>query len=182
MVNNFQEQIQAKKQTLSFHSDEQLPLVLADVFRISQVVSNLLANATSYTPQGGNITVSVRKKNDKFLEIAITDTGIGIPNDALPKLFTKFFRVSGVLEEGSKGTGLGLYIAKMIIDMHHGEISAESTLGKGSTFRFTLPIATSSDIEKYHKTKLSTLTVTGTKGIIVNEEAYEQRFGKPFKE
>ncbi len=181
IVNSFQQQAQTKKQTLSFHTDEKLPPVLADVFRINQVVSNLLANATSYTPEGGNIKVSIRKKNDKFLEVEISDTGIGIPHEALSKLFTKFFRVSGMLEEGSKGTGLGLYIAKMIVNMHHGEISAESIVGKGSTFRFTLPIATASDIEKYHKTKPGTLTGKGTKGIIVNEEAYEQRFGRPLK-
>ena len=70
----------------------------------------------------------------------IQDTGQGIPNDALPRLFTKFFRVSGKLEEGSKGTGLGLYISKAIVELHKGRIYVETELGKGSIFSFTLPI------------------------------------------
>ncbi len=69
----------------------------------------------------------------------IQDTGQGIPKEALPNIFTKFFRVSGILEQGSKGTGLGLYIAKSVIQLHKGKIWVNSEFGKGSTFSFSLP-------------------------------------------
>ena len=83
--------------------------------------------------------------------ISVTDTGRGIPKDAQQKLFTKFFRVSASLEQGSKGTGLGLYISKSIIEMHKGKIWVESELGKGSRFAFTLPIAKPEEITNYQK-------------------------------
>lgn len=129
-----------KKITVNFHPPLQaLPLVKVDVFRISEVVTNLLANAINYTAPGGTVTITLAVK-DKEVITNIQDTGEGIPTEALPHLFSKFFRVAGKLEQGSKGTGLGLYISKAIVDMHHGKIWVESTLGKGSTFSFSLPI------------------------------------------
>ena len=71
---------------------------------------------------------------------SVKDNGIGIPEKSIPHLFTKFYRVSGVLEQGSKGTGLGLYISKSIVNMHKGDIWVESELGVGSTFYFTVPV------------------------------------------
>ena len=71
----------------------------------------------------------------------VTDQGQGIPAEALPHMFTKFYRVSGKLSQGSKGTGLGLFISKAIIEAHKGKIWVESELGKGSTFHFTIPLA-----------------------------------------
>lgn len=117
-----------------------LPLIAADKFRISEVVTNLLANAIAYTPQGGQIILSF-EVSEKEVITHIQDTGPGIPRDAIPHLFTKFFRVSGKLTQGSKGTGLGLYITKSIVDIHKGKIWVESELGKGSRFSFTIPIA-----------------------------------------
>lgn len=116
-----------------------LPRVNVDSFRINEVLSNLLSNAINYTPAGGKIRVEVQLKEDEIIT-HISDTGRGIPKEALSHLFTKFFRVSGSLEQGSKGTGLGLYIAKSIVNMHHGKIWVDSELGKGSTFSFTLPV------------------------------------------
>ncbi|HKZ34939.1 MAG TPA: ATP-binding protein [Patescibacteria group bacterium] len=113
--------------------------VEADIFRITETLNNLIGNAINYTQKGG-VTVRLEQKG-KIVVTHIQDTGVGIPESALPKLFTKFFRVSGVLEQGSKGTGLGLYISKAIIDMHKGEIWVTSKLGKGSTFSFSLPAA-----------------------------------------
>ncbi|HLD11540.1 MAG TPA: ATP-binding protein, partial [Patescibacteria group bacterium] len=104
------------------------------------VLHNLLSNAISYTNPGGKVTVKI-ETNPYEVITHITDSGIGIPKEALPRLFTKFFRVSGVLEQGSKGTGLGLYISKAIIEMHHGRIWVQSEEGKGSTFSFAIPIA-----------------------------------------
>ena len=91
-----------------------------------------------YTNEGGQIIVVAEEKNN-FLQVSITDTGEGIPEDALPKLFTKFFRVSGNVSDGAKGTGLGLFISKSIVELHKGKIWVTSEAGKGSTFTFILP-------------------------------------------
>lgn len=117
-----------------------LPKVSVDKFRINEVLTNLLANAINYTPDGGMIKVWFEQKPNEIIT-HIKDTGEGIPREALPHLFTKFFRVNGRLEQGSKGTGLGLYISKSIVEMHGGKIWAESEgIGKGSTFSFSLPM------------------------------------------
>lgn len=179
IVDSLQEQARTKNQTLDFIKPQDiLPLAMADKFRLTQVLSNLVANAINYTPEGGVITVMVELKGS-FFEFAVRDTGIGIPEDALPKLFSKFFRVSGKLEEGSKGTGLGLFIAKSIVDMHKGKIWVESVRGRGSTFHFTIPKATAEEIIQYNKPEQpSTLTGVSKHGIIINNERYEQLFGK----
>lgn len=148
-VSGIAQQAKSKNQQLIFE-EPSMPLstVMADGFRIGQVMTNLLANAVNYTQEGGQIKVTIVQKH-KLIHITVSDTGQGIPKDALPRLFTKFFRISGILEQGSKGNGLGLYITKSIIDMHKGHITVESELGKGSTFHFTLPTATQEEIEKH---------------------------------
>jgi len=116
------------------------PMVMADSNKIEEVVSNLIGNAVKYSDRG-YIEISIRSQGD-FVITSITDTGKGIPSEAINKLFTKFFRVQGELKSGSKGTGLGLYISKTIIDSHGGKIWVESVVNQGSTFSFSLPIAT----------------------------------------
>lgn len=178
VVDNLKEQAQLKNQHLLFQTpDKKMPLVLADSFRINQVLTNLVANSITFTPQGGSITITVEQK-DNFLEVTVSDTGVGIPPEALPKLFTKFFRVSGALEQGSKGTGLGLFIAKSIITMHHGRIWVESAVGKGTAVRFTLPVASSFQIENVAYTA-SNSSLTGQKqqGIMINRDMFQKRFG-----
>lgn len=123
--------------------DKTLPKVMADATRISEVLNNLLSNAITYTKEGGTVEIGTKISADT-ITTHISDNGVGIPKEAIPHLFTKFFRVSGALEQGSKGTGLGLYISKSIIDLHHGKIWAESEPGKGSIFYFSLPLAPSS--------------------------------------
>lgn len=118
-----------------------LPQVLADPLRITEVLDNLIANAIKHTKSGGSIKVKVIKTKDEVVT-TVEDNGDGIAKEAIPNLFTKFYRTPGSLEKGDQGTGLGLYISKSIIDLHHGKIWVESTLGKGSTFSFSLPIAT----------------------------------------
>ena len=138
---NFKDQAIQKEVKLSYKKlSSKLPKIYIDRFRMSEVISNLVGNAVNYTDPGGLVEVSVETK-DKELITHVKDTGQGIPEEALPKLFTKFFRVSGVLEQGSKGTGLGLYISKAIVEMHKGRIWVKSTLGKGSTFNFAVPLA-----------------------------------------
>ncbi len=139
VIDAINEQATAKEQQIIFERPPiSLPFVLADGFRISQVITNLLSNAINYTQRGGIIKVSAKEVNNS-VEISVTDNGQGIPKEAQPKLFTKFFRVSGPLDRGSKGTGLGLYISKTIIEMHKGEIHLTSEPGKGTTFTFSLP-------------------------------------------
>jgi len=99
-------------------------------------VTNLLANAIKYTPRGGRITVTIRNGNGQVL-VGFRDTGRGIPADEIPHLFEKYRRVREA--KRTEGTGLGLFIAKTIIDAHGGDIRVESTPGVGSTFTLVLP-------------------------------------------
>ncbi len=116
-----------------------IPQVMADSLLMSEVLGNLITNAINYTKEGGSVSVYITPGSTE-VTTTIADTGIGIPKEAMANLFTKFFRVSGSLVPGSKGTGLGLYISKSIVEKHHGKIWVESELGKGSKFNFTLPV------------------------------------------
>lgn len=118
-----------------------LPDVMADPLRITEVLDNLIANAIKHTNSGGFITVKAIKEKGEVIT-SVEDNGEGIAKEALPNLFAKFYRTPGSLQKGDQGTGLGLYISKSIIGLHHGRIWADSNLGKGSTFFFSLPIAT----------------------------------------
>ncbi len=118
---------------------EGLPQIQADGVRVKEILSNLLSNAIKYTEKGG-IKVWFELQGSEIVT-HVQDTGKGIPESAIPRLFSKFFRVSEVLEQGAKGTGLGLYIAKSIVDMYHGKIWVESKLNQGSTFSFSLPLS-----------------------------------------
>lgn len=159
---SFKQQATTRHQKFTLETPQTLPPVMADPFRIGQVFINLISNALTYTPEGGTITITITPK-DTNLEISVQDTGEGIPAEAMPRLFTKFFRVSGSLEQGSKGTGLGLYITKSIIEMHNGKIWADSTLGKGSKFTFTLPVATKEEMAK-HKESIDNAFLTAKNG------------------
>ena len=139
IVAEFQELADQKKLKLvSEKPNKSLPKVAVDAFRISEVLANLLSNAINFT-QKGQVTVKVLAKGN-FIQTSVADTGPGIPAEAVPNLFTKFFRVSGILEQGSKGTGLGLFIAKSIVNLHGGEIWVDTRVGVGSTFSFTVPV------------------------------------------
>lgn len=140
-VDDYKLRAKEKNQLLEFIEPQQIiPNIYADKLRISEVLYNLVANALNYTAPGGTIQVWVETDGNSVIT-HVKDTGEGIPKEAIPHLFTKFFRVSGNLEQGSKGTGLGLYIAKSVIDMHKGKIWVNSELGKGSVFSFSIPIS-----------------------------------------
>lgn len=140
----FQPQIERKRLTL--HQDLPDALnVLADATGAQRVLGNLLHNAIKFTPSGGQITLRARQI-DEMVEIQVQDTGIGIPADALPRIFERFYKVDPARTVGkTRSTGLGLAIAKHLVEAHGGRIWVESTEGKGSTFHFTLPLATSAD-------------------------------------
>ena len=175
IYNSYMQETQTKKQQFVLNLPDNLPMVMADPFRIGQVFINLISNALTYTPEGGKVTVAVSVKND-FLEVMIQDNGEGIPQEAMSRLFTKFFRVSGSLEQGSKGSGLGLYISKSIIELHHGKIWADSVVGKGTTFTFTIPIATEEQKakDKLHISNNAFLTVKNGQGIIIRNSPIQK--------
>jgi len=170
IFSSFEPQATTRKQRFTLNIPDHLPLVMADPFRIGQVFINLIGNALNYTPDGGTISVTVADQKD-HLEITVRDNGEGIPKEAMPRLFTKFFRVSSSLEQGSKGTGLGLYITKSIVTLHNGKIWADSEVGKGSTFTFTLPIATAEQKSTHDQTTMLNgfLTVKNGQGIIIRK-------------
>ncbi|GAA3382947.1 ATP-binding protein [Cryptosporangium minutisporangium] len=112
--------------------------VHGDATRLRQVLDNLLSNAIKYTPEGGTVTVTGRSVEGR-VEICVADTGIGVPDDQLPKLFTRFFRATTALDRGIKGTGLGLAVTKAIVEAHAGTIAAEPGEPRGTRFRITLP-------------------------------------------
>jgi len=112
--------------------------VFGNQFSIEEMITNLLLNAIKYTPPEGTIAVNASNSNDVVV-LEIADTGIGIPEDEIDKVFDEFFRASNAKKHERDGTGLGLAIAKQIIERHGGSISVESQLGRGTTFRLTLP-------------------------------------------
>lgn len=120
---------------------EDLPLVLADPERIQQVLANLISNARKYSPAGGEIRL-VAWQSGSQVQVDVIDRGLGIPAEALPHLFEKFYRVDNSDRRAIKGTGLGLAICRQIVDAHGGRIWVESAgLGQGSRFSFTLRAA-----------------------------------------
>ncbi len=125
--------------TLTASADEPV-YIEGDRSRLTQVVVNLLDNAIQYTPAGGSVTMSTREKNGvAVLEVA--DTGAGIPADALPHVFDRFFRVRQNRAPNDSGAGLGLAIVKSICTAHGGQVEVDSSVGAGSRFRVTLPLA-----------------------------------------
>ncbi len=135
---------QATAKHIALHSSlpADLPPVLADEDRITQVLVNLVANAIQYTPQGGDVTIAAARQSDTVL-ISVKDSGIGIPPEHLPNLFTRFYRVDkSRSRQAGGGSGIGLTIARHLVEAHGGQIWAVSEGdGQGSTFVFSLKIA-----------------------------------------
>jgi signal transduction histidine kinase len=128
---------QEEGKALEYRGEPGLPSIGADPDLVTQVVTNLVSNAVKFTRPGGRVDVSLRRAG-AFLEVSVQDTGVGIPPEALPRIFAPFERVRNPLKAG--GAGLGLAISKAIVEMHKGSISARSEPGRGSTFSFTLPL------------------------------------------
>ena len=136
-IKSFYSLARDKNITLSENIPEQLPEMEVDGERLRQVIINLLGNAVKFSDPGGSVSIKVEKQKDQLL-FQVSDRGIGIPEEAKAHLFERFYRAEGEMVRG--GTGLGLYISKQIIEAHGGRIWADSKLGKGSTFSFTLPL------------------------------------------
>jgi signal transduction histidine kinase len=120
--------------------DDELPMVYADPERVTQLLSNLVGNALKFTPAGGRVEVGVQRYGEGAL-VRVVDNGDGIPDDQLPHVFERFFQVSSPRMGIRHGAGLGLPIARGIVEAHGGTIWIESAHGRGTTVRFTLPAA-----------------------------------------
>jgi two-component system phosphate regulon sensor histidine kinase PhoR len=123
--------------SLTIDTSSNLPQALGDRDRVEQVLVNLIHNAIKFTPSGGIIDLSVKLEGNS-IKVSVADSGIGIPEDDLPRVFERFYKADKARAGG--GTGMGLAIAKHIIEAHGGRVWAESVEGKGSTFNFTLPL------------------------------------------
>ena len=135
-----QPQAAAKGLMLAVKLPEKLPLVNIDSHRIKQVLRNLLENAVAHTSQGGSITVEAWQQGSQ-IKVSVVDTGEGIPAKDLPNIFERFYRVDKSRARATGGSGLGLTIAKRLVEAHGGRIAVQSKLRKGSRFTFTLPLS-----------------------------------------
>ena len=147
VIPSFESLIREKGLSLSLNIDETLPPVYGDEGKIKQILINLLSNAVKFTHTGGIIITAHPSDADRthgvqplFMEICLADTGIGIREDDLRKIFEKFMQIDFTLVRQYKGTGLGLSIAKGMVELHKGKIWATSKYGEGTTFCFTLPL------------------------------------------
>lgn len=136
---SFEGQMVQKSMNLALNLPDQLPRIYADKSRLTQVLVNLIGNAWQYTPESGNITVTA-KEAGQFVQVNVTDSGIGIPEQDLQFLFERFFRSERTEVQVVDGTGLGLSITKSFVEMLGGEIWVKSKVDQGSTFSFTIPI------------------------------------------
>jgi two-component system phosphate regulon sensor histidine kinase PhoR len=132
-------QIEEKRLTFEVSIPEKLPEPSLDKDKIATVLVNLLGNAVKYTPAGGRVAFRVHA-TDQNLEIDVEDTGVGIAEDELPKVFDKFFRSDDSRVREQEGTGLGLALVQEVVRLHGGRVSVESEIDKGSTFQIVLPL------------------------------------------
>ena len=129
---------------------EDLPFVRADQRSMEEGFTNLISNAINYSPEGGTVVVSA-SKHMEFLEVRVSDTGVGIAAEELPKIFDKFYRVKHPQTRQVIGTGLGLSIVKGVIEAHRGSVEVESTPGVGTIFKVLLPIVSEGKLADYGK-------------------------------
>ncbi len=140
VLEGFEAFARASNVEIKFEAEKDLPLVFADPSQIRQVLENLVDNAIRYIHGRGEVEIKIKKRN-KSLYFEIKDTGVGIPKEDRKYIFQKFFRSENVLKHQTQGSGLGLFIAKSIIERSGGRIGFRSEEEKGSTFWFSLPLA-----------------------------------------
>lgn len=133
-------QIDENGLVFSYACDTSIPLIQADPKLLRMVIQNLLSNSIKYTPRGGNIDIILSLDDKRNVLLKVVDTGYGIPKNQQGRIFTKLFRADNVIDKDTEGTGLGLYIAKSIIEQAGGELSFESEENKGTTFYARMPI------------------------------------------
>jgi len=137
VVRNMQPLAAQKNLTFTF-SQADLPMIVTDPERVKQIMNNLITNAIKYTPQG-KVNISSLQKSS-LASITVSDSGVGIPPEELPNLFSKFHRIKEEKTKDERGTGLGLWITKQLVETLGGKIYVQSIYGSGSSFTFTLPL------------------------------------------
>ena len=132
---------QMKERSLNWASniDSTIPNMLLDSSQADRIFINLISNAIKFTPEDGTISVNARLNND-VVTVEVSDTGIGISEEDIVRLFDEFYRVDNQINQNVKGTGLGLSLAKKIVEAHGGRMWITSKLNEGTTFHFTLPV------------------------------------------
>ena len=137
-------QVAAEKAGLTLHTEiePELPAVSGDSMHLHRVLDNLLSNALKFTPAGGQVSVRLRQA-EQNLVMEVTDTGIGIPEDKLDRVFERFYQVDGRMSRRYGGTGLGLALVKEVVESNGGTVKVTSRPGQGSTFTVTLPVVSS---------------------------------------
>ncbi|MCA9279322.1 MAG: hypothetical protein H6815_08475 [Phycisphaeraceae bacterium] len=136
---DYEAQARDKNITLTFNLPPKLPILLGERDKLAMAIHNLVGNALKYTPDGGTVTVDVQAETSQ-LSISVTDTGIGISEDMLPRVFDRFYRAQDDRVATTTGSGLGLALAREVVRLHGGEITADSILNEGSTFKIILPV------------------------------------------
>jgi signal transduction histidine kinase len=146
LVSELQEQMQplAHEKEIALEEDvpEDLPPLRADRAKLRRILVNLVSNALKFTPKGGRVRLGAAREGS-FVRVSVTDSGVGIPPEDLHDIFDKYAQARSRATRSEKGTGLGLYITRQLVELHGGKISVQSEVGKGSTFSFTIPIAES---------------------------------------
>jgi len=137
-------QLKSKNIQWSVQIDETIPKMLLDDTQVDRIFINLISNAIKFTPENGTISISMHLNNN-IVTVEISDTGIGISQDDIARLFDEFYRVDNQINQNVKGTGLGLSLAKKIVEAHNGKMWITSKLNEGTTFHFTLPVKNSPD-------------------------------------
>lgn len=133
-----------KSIALAHRMDPDIEMIWGESVLIEDTIANILLNAFKYTPQGGRVDLEVKRDHD-FVQIRVADTGIGVPESALPRLFEEFYRADNARATERDGTGLGLAFAKQVVERHGGQIWFQDNPGGGSVFTFTLPVAPAED-------------------------------------
>jgi len=139
LVLSFTSYAERKRITLKFNTSDDEIIVYADKDKFQKIITNKLSNAFKFTPEEGLIEVNV-SQSDKYVNIKVSDTGIGIPADRIERIFDRFYQVDGSHTREQEGTGVGLSLAKELVELHKGKIEVESEPGKGSVFTISLPL------------------------------------------
>lgn len=132
-------QYEEKRLTLNINNDCELCALQADKQKLKQILLNLLSNAIKYTPVGGSVDIKVEKYQGSYVKFSISDTGVGIKEEDMEKIFTEFYQTDYTRDQALGGSGIGLALCKRLVEMHDGKIFVESKLGEGSTFSFIIP-------------------------------------------